>query len=228
MTKRSPIGNMIYDTQQPQQPNNTQEFTAEDLEDLRKEQETRLLTSFGVESLFLALGIMLYESWSWGMFSHVYQNAIIFAVVAFALQAAIYVVWRNAFEESTHHRRKMKRLRRKGKRRMGTMKYAIESDRQEFLMDQEINNFLLQTQMAQADNYISPNEESLMRQSYANLQQTAQESQQANPTNQMTFEDFAKQFGIVSQPQTPVNPNLNIYQPPVQSFQVQKPAEEND
>ena len=41
-------------------------MNAEDIVQMQKEQEQRLIGSMFVQSIFLALTLMLYESWSWG------------------------------------------------------------------------------------------------------------------------------------------------------------------
>ena len=52
----------------------------EDMAQIQKEQETRLLGTFMVQSIFLSLAIMLYSTWEWSQFGQPYERLHYFTV----------------------------------------------------------------------------------------------------------------------------------------------------
>ena len=135
------------------QGGNTQytDMTNEDIVQMQKEQENRLIGSMMVQSVFLALALMLYESWSWGKFDQVWQSALLYGMLAFCFQASLYLLYRTMFEDSTNYRRNIKRMKNKNKRRMAQIKYEVDKQRTEWMLDQQIQQFQSNAMMAQAD-----------------------------------------------------------------------------
>ena len=88
---RSPLTDALF-TDAP----NTQfeQMTNEDIAQMQKEQENRLIGSMMVQAIFLAMAIMLYESWSWGKFDAVWQSALLYGMLAFCFQASLYLLYR--------------------------------------------------------------------------------------------------------------------------------------
>ena len=76
----------------------------------------------GIQSIFLMLAIMLYETWEWSQFDLVWQSAMMYGMFAFCFQAALYLTYRSVFEDSTNYRRQIKRLKSKNKRKMSRKK----------------------------------------------------------------------------------------------------------
>ena len=109
---RSPLVDLYYNSMNTGKVPQDQE----DMAELQKESENRLIGSMGVQSVFLALAIMLYESWEWSQFGEVWQSAVFFGMLAFSFQAALYMVYRTIFEDSTNYRRQLRRMKNKNKR----------------------------------------------------------------------------------------------------------------
>ena len=161
---------------------NTQfnEMTNEDIVQMQKEQENRLIGSMMVQSIFLALAIMLYETWSWGKFGQVWQSALLYGMLAFCFQASLYLLYRTMFEDSTNYRRNIKRMKNKNKRRMAQIKYEVDKQRTEWMLEQQIAQFQQSAMMAQADGIVSPAEQAVLNQQYQQVQQMDQQTPQVN------------------------------------------------
>ena len=103
---------------------------------------------------------------------------------------------------------------------MSQLKYQVDKQRTEWLLEQQMAQFASNMEMAQADNQINPTEAALLDQQYNNLQQTAQQTG-------VSMEELAKQLGVDRHRVAgiPVGPNLTITQPPLQHFQI--PNQEN-
>ena len=158
---------------------NTQfnEMTNEDIVQMQKEQENRLIGSMMVQSIFLALAIMLYETWSWGKFGQVWQSALLYGMLAFCFQASLYLLYRTMFEDSTNYRRNIKRMKNKNKRRMAQIKYEVDKQRTEWMLEQQIAQFQQSAMMAQADSVVTPTEQEILQQQYQQVQQMQQQMQ---------------------------------------------------
>ena len=72
---KTPVLDLFYQTAETPEISN---LTNEDLADIQKEQENRLLGTMGMQSIFLMLAIMLYETWEWSQFEIIWQYCIIF------------------------------------------------------------------------------------------------------------------------------------------------------
>lgn len=218
---RSPILDLMYAS--PAQDNQPRTLSQEDLADLQKEQENRLIGSMGFQAVFLALAIMLYESWEWSQFDEVWQSALLYGMFAFCFQAAIYMLYRTIFEDSTNHRRNIRRLKNKNKKRMSHLKYEMDKHRTEFLLEQQMAQFQSSMALAQSDHNISPDEAAMLNQQIGQIKQTAQ---QANPN--ISLEELAQQLGLDRHRvgPIPIGPKLTISQPPLESFQPRYPVQQ--
>lgn len=203
---------------------NTQfnEMTNEDIVQMQKEQENRLIGSMMVQSIFLALAIMLYETWSWGKFGQVWQSALLYGMLAFCFQASLYLLYRTMFEDSTNYRRNIKRMKNKNKRRMAQIKYEVDKQRTEWMLEQQIAQFQQSAMMAQADGIVSPAEQAVLNQQYQQVQQMDQQTPQVNANVQYDLDALARQLGLDRHRvgPIPVGPSLTISQPPLETFQV--------
>jgi hypothetical protein len=206
---------------------NTQfnEMTNEDIVQMQKEQENRLIGSMMVQSIFLSLALMLYESWSWGKFDTVWQSALLYGMLAFCFQASLYLLYRTMFEDSTNYRRNIKRMKNKNKRRMAQIKYEVDKQRTEWMLEQQINQFQQSAMMAQADGMITPAEQQVLNQQYQQVQQLDQQTPQVNANVQYDLDALARQLGLDRHRvgPIPVGPSLTISQPPLSTFQVPQP-----
>ena len=105
----------------------------EELAQIQKEQETRLIGTFMVQALFLALAILLSSEWEWSQFGEPYEAALFYGIFGFSLQASLYYVYRTMFEDSASHRRELKRMRNRQKNKMAMIKFEIEKKQMEAL-----------------------------------------------------------------------------------------------
>ncbi len=217
---RSPLTDAMFT-----QGANTQfnEMTNEDIVQMQKEQENRLIGSMMVQSVFLAMALMLYESWSWGKFDAVWQSALLYGMLAFCFQASLYLLYRTMFEDSTNYRRNIKRMKNKNKRRMAQIKYEVDKQRTEWMLEQQINQFRSSAMMAQADGVMSPQEQAVLQQQYQQVQQLDQQVPQVNANVQYDLDALARQLGLDRLGPLPTGPSLRINQAPLESFQIPQP-----
>jgi hypothetical protein len=226
---RSPLTDAMFSGASTQQ---FQEMTNEDIVQLQKEQENRLIGSMMVQSIFLALALMLYESWSWGKFDQVWQSALLYGMLAFTFQASLYLLYRSMFEDSTNYRRQIKRMKSKNKRRMAQIKYEVDKQRTEWMLDQQVQQFQSSAMMAQADGIMSPQEQAVLQQQYQQVQQMDQQVPTVNANVHYDLDALAKQLGLDRHRigPIPMGPSLTptpltVTQAPLGQFQVQPPAE---
>ncbi len=217
---RSPLTDAMFTGDKSPQFN---EMTNEDIVQLQKEQENRLIGSMMVQSVFLALALMLYESWSWGKFDAVWQSALLYGMLAFCFQASLYLLYRTMFEDSTNYRRNIKRMKNKNKRRMAQIKYEVDKQRTEWMLEQQIAQFRSSAMMAQADGGISPQEQAVLQQQYQQVQQLDQQVPQVDANVQYDLDALAKKLGLDRLGPLPTGPSLKINQAPLESFQIPQP-----
>ena len=218
---RSPLTDAMFTQTVPTQ---FQEMTNEDIVQMQKEQENRLIGSMMVQSIFLAMAIMLYESWSWGKFGQVWQSALLYGMLAFCFQASLYLLYRTMFEDSTNYRRQIKRMKGKNKRRMAQIKYEVDKQRTEWMLEQQINQFQSNAVMAQSDGMITPMEQSVLQQQYRQVQQMDRQVPSVDANVQYDLDALAKQLGLDRLGSTPMSPSITITQPPLETFQVPQPT----
>lgn len=184
----------------------------EELAQIQKEQETRLIGTFMVQALFLALAILLYSEWEWSQFGEPYEAALFYGIFGFSLQASLYYVYRTMFEDSASHRRELKRMRNRQKNKMAMIKFEIEKKQMEALLENQMAQYQTSMNVAMADGRIDSSEQALLAQQLAALQQTAVQANQ-----NVDIESLAKELGIdrFRIGPIPVGPKLTISQPPV-------------
>ena len=227
---RSPLTDAMFSGANTQQ---FQEMTNEDIVQLQKEQENRLIGSMMIQSIFLALALMLYESWSWGKFDQVWQSALLYGMLAFTFQASLYLLYRSMFEDSTNYRRQIKRMKSKNKRRMAQIKYEVDKQRTEWMLDQQVQQFQSNAMMAQVDGVMTPQEQAVLQQQYQQVQQLDQQVPSVNANVQYDLDALAKQLGLDRHRigPIPMGPSLTptpltVTQAPLGQFQVQTPVQQ--
>ena len=200
--------------------NNSQDMTDEmqEYRERQKEAELRLLGTMLFQSVLLAFCILLYVNWSWSHFDNSYESAIFYGFAGFSVQAAFYFVYRAVFEDSSDHRRQLKRMRNKNRQRMAHLKFEQEKAQLEAVLNQQMGIYQRNLTAAMADNVITPQESEVLagnlgeiQQLMAQLQQFQQAQQQPQqPQQPITAEslgiDRHRIMGI------PVGPKLTLDQ----------------
>ena len=193
-------------------------ISKEEFEILRKEQETRLLGTMMVQSIFLGLAIMLYSTWEWSQFSEPYYSALFYAVFAYSIQGSMYYTHRVYFEDSSNHRKKMRRMRKKQQQQLSDLKYKIESDQLASLLKRQMTEYMLNMDNSLADGYINSQEQALLQAQANDMADIAQQAtSQHIDINHQTLEQLAQQLGIdrFRVGPVPLSPKLTVTQPPV-------------
>lgn len=193
----------------------------EEMMELQREQESRLLGTFFIQAIFLALAIMLYATWEWSQFGDAWEAALFYGLLSFSLQAALYFSYRTMFEDSSTYRKELKRMKTKQKRRMAQMSFEMRKMQTEHLLQQQMGQYQAQMQMANADGIITPQEQAMLNQSMNSIQQTAQGAGMGN----MDLAQLAKALGIdqFKLGPIPLGPKMTFNQPPVQAMTVATP-----
>jgi hypothetical protein len=185
----------------------------------QKESELRLLGTMLFQSVLLAFCIMLYVNWSWSHFNTAYESAIFYGFAGFSVQAAFYFIYRAVFEDSSDHRRQLKRMRNKNRQRMAHLKFEQEKAQLEAVLGQQMGIYQRNLGAAMEDNVITPQESEVLAGNLGEIQQLMaqlqyiqnlqQQPQQAN-SPQVTAEslgiDRHRIMGI------PVGPKLTLDQ----------------
>ena len=107
----------------------------------QRENELRLLGTMLFQSILLAFCILLYVNWTWSHFTNSYESAI-------------YFVYRAVFEDSSQHRRQLKRMRNSNRRRMASLKFEQEKSQLEAVLNQQLGIFQSNAHNAMSDNVI--------------------------------------------------------------------------
>jgi len=193
----------------------------DEMMELQREQESRLLGTFFIQAIFLALAIMLYATWEWSQFGDAWEAALFYGLLSFSLQAALYFSYRTMFEDSSTYRKELKRMKTKQKRRMAQMSFEMRKMQTEHLLQQQMGQYQAQMQMANADGIITPQEQAMLNQSMSSIQQTAQGAGMGN----MDLAQLAKALGIdqFKLGPIPLGPKMTFDQPPVQAMTVATP-----
>jgi hypothetical protein len=123
-----------------------------------RESELRLLGTMLFQALMLGLCILLYAKWTWSHFNNSYESAIFYGFAGFSVQAAFYFVYRAIFEDSSTHRRNLRKMRMKNRQRMSQMKYQVEKAQQEAVLNQQMKEFQNMMNVAMSDNKITTTE----------------------------------------------------------------------
>jgi len=200
-------------------------ISRDELFELQREQEARLLGTFFVQSIFLALAIMLYASWEWSQFGQPAEAALFYGLMGFSLQAAMYFSFRTLFEDSSNHRRELKRMKTKQKRKMAGITFEIRKMQTENILQQQMAQYKTQMQMANADGVITPQEQSILNQSIQAINQTAQAGGMGN----ISLDQLAKELGIDRHKigPIPIGPKLTFDQVPMSTMTVPQAQKED-
>jgi len=166
-------------------------ISREDMMEIQREQEARLLGTFFIQAIFLALSIMLYSAWEWSQFSEPWESALFYGLMAFSLQAALYFTYRTMFEDSSNYRKELKRMKNKQRKRMAQMSFEMRKMQTETLLTQQMQQYQQQMALANADGYIDNSEQAMLQQQLAAIQQTA-----GGVGNAQDLEKMARQLGI--------------------------------
>tara|TARA_Y100000592_G_C5450306_1_gene308373 strand:+ start:937 stop:1635 length:699 start_codon:yes stop_codon:yes gene_type:complete len=198
----------------------------EELGEIQKEQEVRLLSTFAVQSIFLGLAIMLYETWEFSQFSEAYQAALFYGMLGFTFQSTLYFMWRTMFEDSSKHRRELKRMKNRQRNRMAQVKFGIQKKQMEMLLESQMQQYTNSMDIAMADGHLDNSEVAMLRQQLAQLQATAQ---QVSP-QQVDLEALARQLGLDRFRVGPISlgPKLTVSEPPVKTMSIKAEAEKLD
>jgi hypothetical protein len=190
----------------------------------QRENELRLLGTMLFQSILLAFCILLYVNWTWSHFDTSYESAIFYAFAGFSIQAAFYFIYRAVFEDSSQHRRQLKRMRNSNRRRMATLKFEQEKAQLEGVLNQQLGIFQANASHAMSDNVINQQESeqlmgnlqgiqqamaalSGMQAQVAGLQPQGAPQQFEMPTPQSMGIDRHRIMGI------PIGPKLTLNQP---------------
>ena len=195
---------------------------SEEMREYREKQrvsELRLLGTMLFQAVLLAFCILLYVNWDWSHFGSAYESALFYGFAGFSVQAAFYFIYRAMFEDSSQHRRQLKRMRNTNRRRMAHLKFEQEKSQLEAVLGQQMQIYQSNMQSAMADNVITPQESEvlagnlntinqLMAQIQALQGQQAQpQVQQAPVTPESLGIDRHRIMGI------PVGPKLTLNSP---------------
>lgn len=215
----NPLLDLMY--QQGQQGMH-ETISREELFEIQREQESRLLGTFFVQAIFLAMAILLYSSWEWSQFGEPYEASLFYGLMGFSLQAALYFSFRTLFEDSSNHRKELKRMKGRQKRSMAKMSFEMRKMQTETLLQQQMQQYQNQMQMAKADGIISPQEQNILSQSMGQIQNTVQEAGLGN-LNDVDLELLAQQLGIdrFRVGPIPIGPKLVMAQVPSSTIQTQ-------
>ena len=226
---RSPLIDLYYGNNEM---SNKDTISREELGEIQKEQEIRLLSTFAVQSIFLALAIMLYETWEFSQFSEPYQAALFYGMLGFSFQSSLYFVWRTMFEDSSNHRKDMKRMKNRQKNKMAQVKFGIQKKQMEMLLESQMSQYTNSMDIAMTDGHIDNSEMAMLRQQLAQIQQTAQQvqPQQQQQPQQLDLEALAKQLGLdrFRVGPIPLGPKLTVSQPPVKTMSIKQEADKLD
>lgn len=184
----------------------------------QRESELRLLGTMLFQAVLLAFCILLYVNWDWSHFNSAYESALFYGFAGFSVQAAFYFIYRAMFEDSSQHRRQLKRMRNTNRRRMAHLKFEQEKAQLESVLGQQMNIYQANMQNAMADNVITPQESEvlagnlntinqLMAQIQALQGQQAQQVQQTPLTPESLGIDRHRIMGI------PIGPKLTLDSP---------------
>ena len=150
----------------------------------QKEAELRLLGTMLFQSVLLAFCIMLYVNWSWSHFNTAYESAIFYGFAGFSVQAAFYFIYRAVFEDSSDHRRQLKRMRNKNRQRMAHLKFEQEKAQLEAVLGQQMSIYQNNLGAAMADNVITPQESEVLAGNLGEIQQLMAQLQQLQQIQQ--------------------------------------------
>jgi hypothetical protein len=224
----NPLIDLYYQNNEGSSPEN---LTREDMHEMQRENDARLLGTFFVQAIFLALAIMLHETWEWSQFNEAYESAIFYGMFAFTFQAGLYWSYRVLYEDQSNHRKEMRRMRNKQKRSMAKAKMQMQKQQLDYLQRQQQSQLQHTIQVSMADNYVSPQEHQLIQQDVAALNQTNQQLAAIDPSlsQQIDVDTLARQLGVdrFRVGPIPLGPKLTLNQIPTTPMTTTMPQPEN-
>jgi hypothetical protein len=180
-----PIGtNPILETMMFGDSNSDMSPEMQEYREKMKESELRLLGTMLFQSILLACCILLYVNWSWSHFDNAHESAIFYGFAGFSIQAAFYFVYRAVFEDSSDHRRQLKRMRNKNRQRMAHLKFEQEKTQLESVLGQQMGIYQRNLGHAMADNVISPQESEVLAGNLGDIQALMAQIQQLSQLQQ--------------------------------------------
>ena len=114
------------------------------------------------QAVLLAFCILLDVNWDWSHFNSAYESALFYGFAGFSVQAAFYFIYRAMFEDSSQHRRQLKRMRNTNRRRMAHLKFEQEKAQLESVLGQQMQIYQTNMSAAMADNVITPQESEVL------------------------------------------------------------------
>ena len=151
-----------------------------------------------------------------------------YAFAGFSVQAAFYFIYRAVFEDSSDHRRQLKRMRTKNRQRMAHLKFQQEKAQLETVLNQQMGIYQANLGAAMADNVITPQESEVLagnldtiNQLMAQIQllQQGQQAQQVPQTQRQPVTpeslgiDRHRIMGIPVGPKLTIDPSLPTSSP---------------
>lgn len=130
------------------------------------------------------------------------------------------------FEDSSKHRRELKRMKNRQRNRMAQVKFGIQKKQMEMLLESQMQQYTNSMDIAMADGHLDNSEVAMLRQQLAQLQATAQ---QVSP-QQVDLEALARQLGLDRFRVGPISlgPKLTVSEPPVKTMSIKAEAEKLD
>lgn len=117
---------------------------------------------------------------------------------------------------------------------MAQIKYEVDKQRTEWMLDQQIQQFQSNAMMAQADGMLTQGEQQILQQQYQQVQQMDQQVPSVNANMQYDLEALAKQLGLDRHRigPIPMGPSLTptpltVTQAPLGQFQIQQPVQQS-
>ena len=139
------------------------------------------------------------------------------------------------FEDSSNHRKDMKRMKNRQKNKMAQVKFGIQKKQMEMLLESQMSQYTNSMDVAMSDGHIDNSEMAMLKQQLAQIQQTAQQiqpqqQQQLQQPQQLDLEALAKQLGLdrFRVGPIPLGPKLTVSQPPVKTVSIKQEAEKLD
>ena len=150
----------------------------------QRDSELRLLGTMLFQAVLLSASILLYVNWDWSHFGSAYEAAMFYGFAGFSVQAAFYFVYRAVFEDSSEHRRQLKKMRNTNRRRMAHLKFEQEKAQLETVLGQQMGIYQNNMQTAMADNVITPQESEVLAGNLQDVQSLMQQLQLLNQLQQ--------------------------------------------
>jgi hypothetical protein len=192
----------------------------EEFKQKQKDHEVRLLGTMLFQAIFLALCILLYSRWQWAQFNNSYEAMVFWFTASFALQAGFYFIFRAAFEDSSSHRRSLKRMRQQNRRQMSSIKMRQEEIQLQAILGQQMNAFQGNLQHVMSDGIVTPQEQMDVSEQMSQLLQTMEQIQTPQPQTLPSAKEMGVDrhhiMGIPVGPSLTLEPTMQTSNSPLQ------------